>query len=215
MNMQIQSITSPAFRKYGREIKHVDFSQLIEQMRDTPVPDGVVYEPGVARLEALPVMQELSNVIYGEMPVQIGYCNGHNKKLNALEYHRSSEINVAATDAILMLGLQSDIEEDFTYDTAKIEAFMVPAGTAVEIYATTLHYAPCSVGEKGFQVAIILPKGTNYTLQGNHEKVAPDKTAPSEDALLAATNKWLIGHAQGGLEEGAFIGLMGNNPELD
>lgn len=213
--MQIQSITSPAFRKYGREIKHVDFSQLLEQMRDTPVPDGVVYEPGVARLEALPVMQELSNVIYGEMPVQIGYCNGHNKKLNALEYHRSSEINVAATDAILMLGLQSDIEEDFTYDTAKIEAFMVPAGTAVEIYATTLHYAPCSVGEKGFQVAIILPKGTNYTLQGVHEKVAPDKTAPSEDALLAATNKWLIGHAQGGLEEGAFIGLKGNNPALD
>ena len=137
------------------------------------------------------------------MPVQIGYCNGHNHKLNALEYHRSSEINVAATDAILLVGHQQDITPEFTYDTSLVEAFLLPKGTAVEVYATTLHYAPCSVGEQGFQVGIILPRGTNYPLEMTHEGW--------EDSLLAATNKWLIGHPEGGLPEGSHIGLIGEN----
>lgn len=32
-----------------------------------------------------------------------------------------------------------------------------------------------------------------------------------EDAMLAAKNKWLIGHAEGGLPEGSHIGLIGEN----
>lgn len=124
--MHILSVKDPAFRKYGRVITNVDFTQLVEEMKKTPVPDGVVYEPGINALEALPVKKELETITYGEMPVQIGYCNGHNSKLNAVEYHRSSEINVAATDAILILGLLADVAEDFTYDTSKMEAFLVP-----------------------------------------------------------------------------------------
>lgn len=208
--MKILAITDPAFRKYGRVVNNVDFSELYEAMRSTPVPEGVVYEPSVEALEALPVMKELTTVAYGEMPIQVGYCNGHNSLLNAVEYHRSSEINAAATDAILILGMQQDIEEDFTYDTAKLEAFLLPANTAVEIYATTLHYAPCGVNGAGFQVSIILPKGTNYPLAKEHaplEAVA-DK---NEDILLQATNKWLIGHAEGGLDASAYIGLKGKN----
>ena len=137
--MHILSVKDPAFRKYGRVITNVDFTQLVEEMKKTPVPDGVVYEPGMNALEALPVKKELETITYGEMPVQIGYCNGHNSKLNAVEYHRSSEINVAATDAILILGLLADVAEDFTYDTSKMEAFLVPAGT--EIYTLSLHDA--------------------------------------------------------------------------
>ena len=182
-------------------------------MKKTPVPDGVVYEPGINALEALPVKKELETITYGEMPVQIGYCNGHNSKLNAVEYHRNSEINVAATDAILILGLLADVAEDFTYDTSKMEAFLVPAGTGVEVFATSLHYAPCGVDGQGFQVAIVLPQGTNYPLEGAHQKVEQGK-ALSEDALLAATNKWLIGHAEGGLSEGSFIGLIGENLDV-
>lgn len=209
--MQILSVDSPDFKKYGRIIHNIDFCGLVEKMKETPIPDGVVYEPSIPKLESITVMQELSKMIYGEMPIQIGYCNGYNTLLNALEYHRSSEINVAATDAILMLGLQSDIESDFTYDTAKVESFFVPAGTGVELYASTLHYAPCGVDGNGFQVAIVLPKGTNYPLQKSHSKVSADGTAPDEDALLAAVNKWLIGHPQGGLDAGTFCGLKGEN----
>lgn len=139
------------------------------------------------------------------MPIQIGYCNGHNSMLNALEYHKDSEINVMATDAILLLGLRSELEEDFTYDTAKVKAFLVPAGTAVEVYATSLHYAPCGVDGQGFQVAIVLPKGTNYPLKKKHNK------STGEDCLMTAVNKWLVGHQEGGLDEGCFIGLKGEN----
>lgn len=212
--MKILSVNDPAFRKYGRVVHNVDVTELVEALKDTPVPDGVVYEPSVASLEALPVMKALTDVIYGELPIQIGYCNGHNSKLNALEYHRNSEINVAATDAVLMLGLQQDVEEDFTYDTGKVEVFLVPAGTAVEIYATTLHYAPCGVDGEGFQVAIVLPKGTNYPLEKEHINAVGD-TADNEDCLITARNKWLIGHAEGGLDEGSFLGLRGKNLDLN
>ncbi|MCM1056600.1 MAG: DUF4867 family protein [Firmicutes bacterium] len=212
--MNILPITDPGFRKYGRIITNVDFTELVSAMKRTPVPEGVVYEPGIPELEALPVMQELSAAVYGEMPVQIGYCNGHNTKLNAVEYHRDSEVNVAATDAILILGSLQDVEADHTYDTSRMEAFLIPEGTAVELYATTLHYAPCSVEGKGFQVAIVLPKGTNYPLKASHPK-ASGVTTDNEDCLIAAVNKWLIGHEEGGLGEGSFLGLRGKNLDIN
>lgn len=211
--MKIYEVTDPLFKKYGKVVDEIDFSGLVAALSKTEVPEGVVYEPSVASLEAEPVIEELGRVFYGEMPIQIGYCNGHNKLLNALEYHRDSEINVAATDAVLMLGLESEIEDDYTYDTSKVVAFRVPKGVAVEIYATTLHYAPCHVDECGFQVAVVLPKGTNYALEGKHARIS-DGGKITEDMLLAAKNKWLIGHAEGGLDADAFLGLKGENLSL-
>lgn len=123
--------------------------------------------------------------------------------MNALEYHKSSEVNVMATDAILMLGSEQDITDDFTYDTSLAEAFLVPKGTAVEIYATTLHYAPCGVDGEGFKVAIVLPKGTNSEPDLEHKG--------GEDGHLTAKNKWLLGHPEGGLPEGSPMGLVGEN----
>ena len=213
--MKIYSVNDAEFKEYGRVVETIDFSELVEAMKKTPCPDDVVYEPGIKELEALSVAEKVSSVVYGEMPVQIGYCNGHNCMLNALEYHRDSEINVAATDAILMLGLMREVENDFTYDTSKVKAFLVPAGTAVEVYATTLHYAPCGVNGNGFQVSIILPKGTNLPLKTAHAKVNADGTAPNEDALITAVNKWLIGHKEGGLDAGSFLGLKGKNLNIN
>lgn len=205
--MTIYQVTDARFRKYGKVIKNIDFTSLVEAMKNTLVPDDVVYEASVDSLEALEVTREIKNVFYGELPIQVGYCNGHNVLLNALEYHRSSEINVAATDAILLVGLESDIQDDFTYDTSNVEAFLLPAGMAVEVYATTLHYAPCQASDEGFQVSIILPRGTNTELETEHSKAL----GANEDAMLTAKNKWLIGHPEGGLPEGSFIGLVGKN----
>lgn len=202
--MKIYKVTDPEFIRYGQILQGYDFTEILEKMQETPLPEDVIYEPSIEELEALPICKQLSTQGYGEMPIQIGYCNGHNHKLNAVEYHRSSEINIGATDLILLLGHQEDIEADHTYDTSKIEAFLLPKGTAVELFATTLHYAPCSADDGGFRDVIVLPKGTNYPLASAHE-------AGDEDALLAATNKWLIGHAEGGLPEGSFIGLKGEN----
>ena len=91
--------------------------------RKTPCPEDVIYVASVPELEALPVFDELVERTYGEMPVQIGYCNGKNKLLNALEYHRSSEIDVAVSDLVLMLGKRADITEDFQYDSANVDVY--------------------------------------------------------------------------------------------
>ena len=199
--MKIQNVTDDSFRKYGKVLEGYDFTGLLKEMKHMPVPEDVIYVPSVDELEALDVAKELQNRAYG------GYCNGHNKKLNAVEYHRNSEINVAATDLVLLIGEQKDIEDDFTYDTSKIEAFLVPAGTAIEVYATTLHYAPCNVKESGFQCVVVLPKGTNTEINFQLEKTG-------EDALITAKNKWLIAHEEAGIE-GAFNGLKGENITIE
>ncbi len=201
--MQVKKVTDPSFRKYGKVINGIDFSHIIEKMEDTPLPDDVVYVGSVPELEACPEYAEIAECLYGGMPIQIGYCNGSNHLLNAVEYHRDSEINVAVTDAIMLWGSEQDITDDGKYDTSKMEAFLIPAGTAVECYATTLHYAPCSVGDQKFRVVVVLPKGTNTDI-----KRTMDKTP--EDKLLFARNKWLIAHEDAKIE-GAFNGLVGEN----
>lgn len=203
MAIEVKSITDAAFKKYGRVISGIDCSELIEKMGSTPLPDDVIYIPSDKELEALPVCKDLTDSVYGELPVQIGYCNGHNSLLNGLEYHRSSEINVACDDLILLLGQQQDIEDDFTYDTSKVEAFKLPAGTMIECYATTLHYAPCGIDGSGFRCVIVLPKDTNLDLEANID-------IRGEDPLLVAKNKWLIAHPDAEIS-GAFNGLKGEN----
>ena len=202
--MKIYNVTDERFKAYGKVVKDIDFSEMVRVLKEeTPIPEDVAYVPGLEALESLPAGEELSRKVYGEMPIQIGYCNGHNSLLNALEYHKSSEINVAATDAILLVGKEQDITEDFTYDTALAEAFLLPQGMAVEMYATTLHYAPCGVDGAGFQVAIVLPKGTNLDLEESHEG--------GEDGHLTAKNKWLLGHPEGGLPQGSPMGIKEKN----
>ena len=210
--MEIKCVKDPAFRKYGRIIEGYDWAPLFDaMMKYTPLPaDGAGYEPSIPQLEAAEgAMKILQDEVFGELPIEIGYCNGNNYSLNAVEYHRSSEVDIAVTDLILMLGCQQDITDDYTYDTSKIELFHVPAGTAVELYATSLHYAPCNAGPDGFRCVIVLPKGTNTDLTKKIERCG-------ENALLTANNKWRICHKDSGItDEGAYFGLIGENITLE
>jgi len=207
--LKIWNVDDPEFRKYGRVVKGYDCSQLMEAIGKTPLTAEVAYVPAEPTLEALPIFQELQNRAYGGLPIQIGYCNGSNTKLNAVEYHRSSELDIAATDLILLLGWQQDIDpENYTYDTSRIEAFFVPKGTIVELYATTLHYAPCNAEKGGFRCAVVLPRDTNLPLETEQHE--------HEDRLLFARNKWLIAHPETDLgEQGAFVGLTGANVSVE
>lgn len=209
MSIQIQKVTDASFKKYGRVLNgEYDVTELIDAMQKTECPgDEVIYIPSDPEIEKLPIMKDFTDSLYGGLPIQIGYCNGYNKLLNAVEYHRSSEVNVACTDLILLIGCQQDIEADNTYDTSKIEAFLLPKGTIVEVYATTLHYAPCSVEGNPFRCVVVLPKDTNLDLV-----VKPEGT--KEDPLLTARNKWLIAHEEAGID-GAVNGLKGENISVD
>ena len=207
--MKIYSIHDPEFVPYGKALEGYDVSCLIKTMETIPLPEsGVAYEPGIPALEATCTYGQLQNNAYGGMPIQLGMCWGRNTKLNCLEYHRDSEINVGVNDFILLLARQDEIA-DGTLDTAKVKAFRVPAGRVVEVYATTLHYAPCHVNEaEGFRVAVVLPRGTNTAAPG----AAP---LNEEDKWLTARNKWLLAHAESSeAAQGAHMGLVGENIDI-
>ena len=198
--IKIQNVNDAAYKRFGKVITDIELGDLLQAMEATPCPDDVVYVASEAALEATKSAEKFQEIYYGKLPIQVGYCNGHNSLLNALEYHRCGEVNVAVTDLIVLVGSLVDVADDFTYDTSKVEAFFVPAGTAFEMYETTLHYAPCGVDGKGFKDVIILPKGTNADITKNPE-------AAGEDRLLTAENKWLIAHADAKID-GAFNGLQ-------
>ena len=203
------SVKDSQFRPYGRVLK-LDAKEFQKAIEAIKLPEeGTMYDPSTPAFEALPLFAELRDKVFGELPIEFGHCSGRNRKLNAVEYHRSSEIDIAATGLYLMLGREPDIDpETLTYDTNKVECFFVPAGTAVELYATTLHFAPCGIDGKEFRCGVALPRGTN-------EALANPIAKEGEDRLLFAVNKWLIAHEESGLgKDGAFIGLKGENLSL-
>ena len=205
--MKIYSVYDPAFKPYGQIVEGMEnaIGEILEVLKDTPLPEGTGYVPEEERLQELPAMVEISEHLYGGMPVQLGWCNGHNTRLNCLEYHRDSEFNLGTEDFILLLAKQSEIQ-DGVLDTSKVRAFWVPAGVMVECFATTLHYAPCHTdAEKGFRVLVALPQGTNTE--------GPAFEPRSwEDRLLRARNKWLLAHPESAeAAEGAYVGLTGEN----
>ena len=207
--MKIYSVTDPEFRLYGQLPEGYDTGELLKAMEAIQLPEaGTAYEPGIAALEACAIFSELQNRAYGGMPVQLGMCWGRNTRLNCLEYHRDSEVNIGDADFILLLAKQDEIENGFL-DTGRVKAFRVPAGVPVEIYATTLHYAPCHTDpDRGFRVAVALPKGTNTA-----KPDFPPKSA--EDRLMTARNKWLLAHPDSDeAKNGAHIGLTGANIDI-
>lgn len=208
--MKIYSVFDPEFKHYGQVVDGMEdvAAQILAELEKTPLPDGTDYVAMDLKLQQLPAALAVSEHLYGGMPIQLGWCNGHNTKLNCLEYHRDSEFNLGTEDFILLVAKQGDIE-DGVLDTSKVMAFRAPKGVFVECFATTLHYAPCHTDPaKGFRVLVALPKGTN-TKKPNAE---PKST---EDKRLWACNKWLLAHPDSSeAAQGAYIGLKGVNIDI-
>lgn len=202
--MKIYKVTDPEFAPYG--VIHAGFpvEELLEGLRKTPISDAVVYTALDATLQSLPSAKLVQDHLFGGMPVELGWCNGHNQTMNCLEYHRDSELNLGATDFVLLVAKRDEIVEG-KLDSSKVKAFYAPAGLMIEVFATTLHFAPCHVGETGFQVLIGLPMGTNMEVP----KIDP---VTWEDKLLFAKNKWLLAHPEADeAKSGAYIGIVGEN----
>ena len=209
--MKIYSVFDPEFARYGQIVKGLEeaTAEILPVLAGTYQPEeGTAYSPSNAELEELPAAVELSEHCFGGMDIQLGHCNGHNSKLNCLEYHRNSEFNLGSEDFILLLGRQEDIH-DGMLDTATVKAFRVPAGVLIEVWATTLHFAPCHADpEKGFHVLIVLPRFTNTQ--------RPEmKNVTWEDEIMTARNKWLLAHPESKqAKNGAKVGLTGVNIDI-
>ena len=206
--MKIYSVNDPEFAAYGKVLGGYDTKELLDAMNAIKMPEGgVAYEPSIDSLEKCAIAKKFCDGAFGGLASELGMCWGYNTKLNCLEYHRGSEINVGTTDFILLLAKLSDIE-DGKLDTSKVKAFEAPAGACVLVYETSLHYAPCRNNPEGFRVAVVLPAGTNTD--------KPEFTPVNdEDKLLWARNKWLIAHEDSSeAKAGAYVGLTGKNLDI-
>lgn len=193
------------FSEYGRIIKGIDTAEIVKVAEGIEKPEtGSIYEASTSAFEALKIKNEIQDICYGELPAQIGYCYGHSNFLNGWEWHTSSEINVATTDLVLILGKVSDIK-DGKIDSSTAKAFYVEKGEIIEVYATSLHFCPCEVSKDGFGCVVALPVGTNVPL----EREAADK-------LLFRKNKWIFAHVdnEGLIARGVLPGITGENYEI-
>ncbi len=201
----IFDVNDRAFATFGRVITDFDAAPIMEAAKKISPPEsGSSYLPSVEEFECLTTADEMKNEFFGSLPTQIGYCWGHSNFLNATEWHTSSEINVAVTPLVLILGHLWDIKEN-TIDSSQFKAFSLPAGTVVEIYATTLHFCPCEVDQHGFGCVVALPAGTNT-----------DLTVEKKDPLLFRKNKWILAHMENQAlqSRGVAGGITGTNYEI-
>ena len=220
-NFPVYSVNDGIFRTYGRVVSGFDTGSVTEYLLGcTDIPqEGNIYVASDAGLEALPVIKQISESFYGGMDIQAGYCNGRNSTMNGFEYHKGSEINIAATDMVLMLGHSWDISEKLSYAADWAQVFFVEKGTAIELYQTTLHLSPLKVEDGGFKTAVLLPKGTNTPLTEDEKRAAAKACADgfAEARLLLQKNKWVIAHPQREqlISQGAHPGVLGDNRKLN
>lgn len=204
-DIRMYSANDGEFKTFGRVINDLDPAEIIAAAGKIQRPEtGCAYVPGEESLEKLQIAAQIQNRFFGTLPAQIGYCHGHNSLLNAAEWHFSSEINIAVTPLVLILGHVWDIENG-KIDSSRFQAFYLPKGTAAEIYATTLHFCPCETEKSGFGCVVGLPLDTNTPLDGT-----------AESPLLLRKNKWLIAHEENTplINRGAVPGITGKNFEI-
>ncbi len=195
--MKLYTTQDAEFRLYGQKL-NIDCSELLEAAKTIALPEaGSIYHAEEEAFAKTKIADYFQTVVFGELPIEMGYCYGHSNRLNALEWHKNSEINIAVTDMVLILGKQEEMENG-CYDSKNCKAFLIKQGECIEVYATTLHFCPCETSSQGFGCVVVLPKDTNLPL---------DKE-PSEDPLLFRKNKWIIAHVE---NEGLIArGVKGN-----
>lgn len=206
--LPLYSVTDERFAPYGRVLGGRDkaLSMALEQ---TGIPaEGNVYLASDAGLEAVPCMEDIRRVAFGGMPTQSGFCNGRGFTMDAMEYHKCSEVNYSTTGAVLLLALQSDLKGE-CMDSSSIVGFYLPPETLVEVFPGTLHFAPCRVSEAGFRCLVVLEKGVNTDLP------SVNTAAPGEEKLLWMRGKWMLCHPDSSqAKAGAFVGISGENLAL-
>lgn len=205
---KIYSVDDPEFAPYGKMHDHVNVSGMLQMLLDMPMPPlGTdLYIPHEESLLRHPQAALFTEEMYAQTACQIGYYNGYNSKLNALEYHKCSEIVAQAHDVVLILGKIEQIK-DYSFHTDEAKLFYLPAGRVAEIYATSLHFSPCMATAQGIRQLVVLSKDTNTPL--NHKVESKE----GENRILLEKDKWVLAHreAQKLLEAGAYEGLVGEN----
>lgn len=189
--------TSPLFR-----FLDVDTAEVLAYSEKFEASDGNSYIASDADAEKFELFDVVLADVFAELPCQFGWCYGKIRKMNGMEWHKSSEVIVACTDMVLLLGSYKDIVGG-VYDSKNAVGLFLEKGEAIELLPMTLHLAPLAVDET-FCSAVILPKDTNLPLLSG---IKEEKRA---------INKWLLVHKEHevGIKLGGKIGIIGKNITL-
>ena len=104
------TVFDDAFLEFGKVINDIDTTEIVSVAKQFENPkEGSLYLPSEPSFEKLEIAKYIQNDLFGYMPTQVGYCYGYSNFLNATEWHTSSEINIATTDLVLILGQRKDI----------------------------------------------------------------------------------------------------------
>lgn len=110
-NISIYSVHDDEFKKYGC-VYDVDTDEIVQACKNIPLPEsGSSYQLSIEELETLKSSELFKEMTFGGIEAQIGLCMGYNSEMNALEFHNSSEINIAVTPLVVLLGLRYEIED--------------------------------------------------------------------------------------------------------
>lgn len=204
-DLKIRAVEDLEFSQYGKVLSGFDFSELIKYAQENiEIPKkGNSYSASSEKIEQFEVINKIKDCVYGTLEIEAGECTGQNFGLTGVEYHQGSEVTIAVTDCILIIGKLQDMEEN-TYDSRKAEVFYLEKGQAIELYGTTLHYTPCKVNEDGFMTIVVLLRGTNSPIE---------KTTCG---ILTKKNKYFITHLSQTekVKSGAYPGLIGEIIEI-
>ena len=201
-NIKFYSVKDPEFLEYGCVIEGQDVKEMTEAALSVAKPEsGSAYSPSVDVMEKTELAEYIRRNCFGDMPTQIGLCWGYNDTMNAMEYHKSSEINLAVTDIVLLLAHVWDIK-DGKLDVKDIKGFYMKKGELAEVYATSLHYCPCQTADSGFYALVALPKTTNTAIENK-----------CDNPYQSDKNKWILCHPDCTdlVEKGVPAGIVGEN----
>lgn len=184
-SLKIQSVDDPTFNRYAQVIDGYDNYSVATVMDRIKLPTDFYYKISSPDLESDAEIQKVGANVFAGMPFVAGECVGNSSDLPHSEYHNGSEVNIFQNDVVMALGRRSDVV-DFKYDPSKdAELYFIPAGTAIEMYGGTLHYAPFKVNPEGFKFVVMLPEGAN-------EELPTEKTF--DNPRIEKKSNWFFGY---------------------
>ena len=81
---------SPLFRRVA-----ADAAEIVALARRLEVGDANRYVASDPALEGTDAVRGICREVFAELPVQAGWCYGRGRKMNGVEWHKSSEVVVA------------------------------------------------------------------------------------------------------------------------
>ena len=180
-------------------IDNLPVCQVTEILERLEMPaEGSVYVAELPELMATADAKAIGRRFFGETACEVGVCYGYNSQMNAMEWHRCSELNVAVTPLVLLLGDVRDVENG-EYDAGRVEAFYLEKGAVVEVYGPTLHFCPCQVSAAGFICLVGLTKGTNLPLEEASEEHPAKPVSIYKFGLWSAQQRFLLPECKGAI----------------